>query len=140
MSQVGERYAQALFDVAQKNNNTKEISEALTALGSSIEKNDEIKKVLVSPLLTNQEKVEMIKLAMGSSINKELLTFFDLLAKNNRLAAIPEVVKAFKNAISKTSGVMTGEVQSAVALSDQEKTEIQNIGPLSPFMRGVLGS
>lgn len=127
MSQVAERYAQALFDVAQKNNKVQEISESLEALGSSIEKNVEVKNVLISPLLTNQQKVDIIKNALGSNVSKELATFFDLLAKNNRLAAIPEVVTAFKNAIARTSGVVTGEVQSAVELSDQEKSEVKNI-------------
>ena len=127
MAQVGDRYAQALFEVAKKNNNISEVSETLFALGEAIESNDEVKKVLVSPLVANNDKVAILKSALGGSVSEELTTFFDLLAKNNRLASIPEVVVSFKEVMSKTSGVMTGEVSSTIELTDQEKAEVQKI-------------
>ncbi|MCJ8277727.1 MAG: ATP synthase F1 subunit delta [Bdellovibrionales bacterium] len=127
MSQVGERYAQALYDVASKSNQVEAVAETLTALGEAICSNDDIKKVLLSPLVSETDKVAMLKSAVGSDISKEMATFFDLLAKNNRLASIPEVVTAFENVIARTSGVMTGEVTSATELTNQEKTEVQGI-------------
>ena len=127
MSQVGERYAQALFDVAKKNNRVDENTEILTALGDSIENNLDVKRVLMSPIVASNDKLAMLKSAVGQEMTEELSTFFDLLAKNNRLDSIPEIVKAFKTALTKSSGVMNGEVNSATQLTDQEKTEVQKI-------------
>lgn len=127
MAQVGERYAQALFDVASKNNRVTEVSETLFALGEAIESNEDVKNILLSPLVVNNDKVAMLKSAIGNDVSEELITFFDLLAKNNRLASIPDVVTSFKEVMSRTSGVMNGEVNSAIELTDQEKTEVQKI-------------
>ena len=127
MAQIGERYAQALFDVANKNNKVTEVSETLASLGEAINANEDVKKVLLSPLVAGNDKVAILKSALGESVSEELSTLFDLLSKNNRLALIPDVVESFKEVMSRTSGVMNGEVNSAIELTDQEKNEVQKI-------------
>ncbi|MCB0378750.1 MAG: ATP synthase F1 subunit delta [Bdellovibrionales bacterium] len=125
MSQVAERYALALFEVAEKKGTVETTEETLSALAQSIRGNQEVLKVLGSPLVSSDEKVSLLKTALGGAMTEELTTFFDLLAKNNRLDFIPEIVDAFQSVISKTTGIMSGEVTSASELSDQEKSKIK---------------
>jgi F-type H+-transporting ATPase subunit delta len=127
MSQLSERYATALFEVTKQKGNTQEVLEVLLALRQSLLSNKEIMDVLATPLISDEDKVAVLKNALGTGLNEELSTFFSLITKNNRLAQIPTIVKAFEGKVSQDLGVESGVVRSAIKLSDGEKQNVQNL-------------
>lgn len=125
MSQVAERYALSLYEVCLEKKNVENTLEALSALSESFENHEDIRTVLTSPLVSNSDKISILNSALQGHMSDELKTFFELLAKNNRIGSLTDIARNFKEIVDKTSGVVTGEVTSAVALSDAEKSEVQ---------------
>ena len=127
MSQLSERYAIALYEVTKSKNNTEEVLDVLTALRQSLLENKEILEVLATPLMSDTEKVGVLKNAVGAMLNDELSTFFTLITKNNRLGELPSIIKAFEEKVASAMGVEKGSVKSAVELTDSEKTNVKSL-------------
>ena len=127
MSQVAERYAQALFDICKQKKSTEEVLQLLGALGDALVQHIDIQVALNSPMISNNDKVSILKTAMKAGLPDEVEGFFSLLAKNNRIAQIPSIVAIFEDLANKESGVMTGEVRSAVELSEGEKADLKKV-------------
>ena len=127
MSQLAERYATALFEVTKKKGNGAECLETLLALKESLMENKDILEILGTPLISDVEKEGLLKSAVGSAMNDELATFFQLLTQNNRLGELPQIVTAYQEKASQEMGLVSGTVRSAVELTEQEKTEVKNI-------------
>ena len=127
MSQLSERYASALYDVTKEKGNTQEVLEVLVELRQSLTENKGLLEIFNSPLMSDTEKQDVLKTAVGAGLNDELSTFFDLLTKNNRITEIPSIAKAFEEKVAGDLGVEKGTVCSAVELSDSEKTNVQKL-------------
>ena len=127
MSQLADRYATAFFEATKKKGNHQECLETLTALKESLLENKDILEVLNTPLISDTEKEGVLKSAVGSAMNEELGTFFQLLTKNNRLSDLPQIVTSLQEKASKEMGLVSGTVRSAAELSDQEKQEVKKI-------------
>ena len=124
MSQLAERYANALFDVTTQKGNTQDTLDILAALKEALQSNPDIHDVLSTPLISDNDKIAVLKSAVAGGLNDELGTFFQLLTKNNRLSEIPLIADAFKERSLKDKNVTQGTVESAVELSDTEKNNV----------------
>lgn len=127
MSQLADRYATALFEVTKKSGTSQQVMETLIALRNSLDENKKVFGVLSNPMISDSDKKTVLIKAIGPQSGSELETFFQLLVKNNRLAAIPQIATAFENKMSKEMGMVSGEVQSAVELTEQEKERVKKL-------------
>ncbi len=127
MSQLAERYSTALFEVLKDKNQIDNNVSVLVALKQSLKSNSEIIDLLNSPMISDTEKLSIVKNAIGNDLTKELETFFELLLKNNRLADLPMIVTKLEERVAEEQGVEKGIVRSATELSDDEKQRIQKI-------------
>lgn len=127
MSQIAERYATALYEVAKANGNLDKDMDVLKALKQSLLDNKEILEMLKTPLMSDTEKEGVLKSSVGSDLNDELSTFFALLTKNGRLGEIPSIVKALEDKVSRDLGVSSGSVRSAIELTEVEKKNVQEL-------------
>lgn len=127
MSQLADRYASALFEVTQKNGSSKQVLETLTALKNSLEENKRVYEVLMTPTISDSDKKSVLIQAIGPQSSKELEPFLQLLCKNNRLSSLSQIATAFENRISEEMGVISGEVQSASELTEQEKSRVKKL-------------
>jgi len=127
MSQIAERYASALYQIAQEKKSAPQILDNLVGLGECLTQHDDIRTAFNSPLIANDDKVAMLKTALKNGMSTDFDSFISLLAKNNRLYLVPAIVEAFKTMFYKDSGTVEGQVRSAVELTDQEKTDLKNV-------------
>lgn len=127
MSQLAQRYALALYEVAKDKGNSDQCLETMVALKQSLEDNKDILEVLKTPLISDTDKVAVLKNAVGEGMNDELATFFELLTKNNRLGSIPQIVTALQERSSKEKGLVSGTVRSTEKLTEQEKSEVRKV-------------
>jgi len=124
MSKISSRYATALYESCKKTNQIEHALESLQALSDSLITNRKALVLLTSPLLTDQQKEEMIALAFGESLNSEIKNLMSILAKNNRLNEIHNILDSYKEIYSFDKGLVAGEVNSATELNEDEKTRI----------------
>jgi len=120
---IAKRYAKALSAVS---NNISEIAEILNAVSTAIEIST-VKKVLLSPIVSNEKKTEMILSTLGNSTDTTLVNFIKVLGENKRLDLIPAIAKVLNADLQKVSNAYEGVLTSkktldAKALSNLEET------------------
>ncbi len=125
MSPLAKPYATALFEVTEKAGKTGETLKVLLALVESLEKNQDIFDFFKSPLVSNEDKKVLLKKALGLLTMDELKNFFEILVENNRFTEFFDIVKVFETINSENSGFTKGFVDSAVELTNSEKSEVK---------------
>lgn len=125
--QLASRYAKALFEVAQEAQTTDEVFSELASLSTTLFSKENLEEFFSSPLIRPAQKEEAIEKALSGAKTSETLKKFSLLlAKKNRLAIFPEIVKAFQIIADKSKGVVRGIVKSPKALGKEEQATLQS--------------
>jgi F-type H+-transporting ATPase subunit delta len=117
LGQIANRYASALFDLANEGNSLDAVASDLTKLSNLIASNSEVADLVKSPVLTRDQA----GMAMGGLMNRigvDPLTwkFVKLLADKRRLFVLPQIARAFAQRLAEQRGEMTAEVVSAQPL------------------------
>ena len=123
---VGARYAKALFDLALETNAIDAVDGDLKALRAACIESVDLRKLLSSPVYAAEDKGKVLA-AIGekAEFNRTTLNFLGLLAANRRASALPAVIDAFARKVAAHKGVVAAEVTSAVKLSAAQSKAIQ---------------
>jgi F-type H+-transporting ATPase subunit delta len=122
---VGARYAQALFELAEQGGALAAVEADLKALKAMREESADLRTLLASPAFTAEDKGRGLSaIADKAKLNALTKKFLGLLSVNNRASALPAVIAAFEQLAAKHRGAVAAEVTSALPLS---KTQLANI-------------
>jgi F-type H+-transporting ATPase subunit delta len=115
---VGARYAQALFDLALETKALDAVEADLKALKAAREDSADLRRLLESPGFTAEDKGKALT-AIGekAQFHKTTQNFLGLLAANRRASALPAVIAAFERLSAAYRGVVAAEVTTAVKLT-----------------------
>ncbi len=120
---IAKRYAKALSSAKK---DLKESLELLNLLSKAI-CDSEIQKVLASPIVSSQQKTQMLVDALNGTNDTILINFIKILGENKRLDLIPAITKVLNADAQKKSNIYQGVLRSkeslgAEALSSLEET------------------
>lgn len=124
---VSKRYANALFSIGKDKGDTElaKYASSLTALANAIEENPNLKELIVSPVLTDEEKknltLSLLNLVQAGDIEKN---FCSLLADKGRLSLLPAIASDFNTMLDDARGISRGLVVTAIELENERETEI----------------
>jgi F-type H+-transporting ATPase subunit delta len=121
MASVAGRYASALFELADDENNVAGVEKDLAAFLSLYDESEDLRRVVRSPVIAADEQAR----ALGSLLEKAEFgqltqNFFKLITQNRRLFAAPDMARAFQSLAAKSRGEVSADVTSARALSDEQ--------------------
>ncbi|MGZ3276011.1 MAG: F0F1 ATP synthase subunit delta [Caulobacteraceae bacterium] len=115
---VGARYARALFDLALETKALDAVEADLKALKAAREESADLRRVLESPAFTAEDKGKVLTaLGQKGEFNKTTQNFLGLLAANRRASALPAVIAGFERLSAAHRGVVAAEVTTAVKLT-----------------------
>ena len=118
VSNVGERYAQALFDLASDEKQVGAVEADLKSLKAAIADSRELRALLASPAFSAEDKGKgLVAIGAQGKFNMTTLKFLGLLAENGRAAALPAVIDAYARLSAAARGAVSAEVVTAVPLS-----------------------
>ncbi|MBO4318026.1 MAG: F0F1 ATP synthase subunit delta [Mailhella sp.] len=125
---VSRRYARALFNLGQEagKEELERYGECLSALGESMENSGKLSAVFSTPVVTLEEKKNVIdamlrQVGAGDTERR----FCELLAGKDRLALIPAIASDYKALLDEAEGISRGAVTTAVALDENRKASIK---------------
>ena len=122
---VSRRYASALFNLGKENGTLDSFAETLDALAGALENSTQLKELMISPVITHEEKKSIImSMLVQCQAGTAEKNFFSLLADKRRLALIPVIVADFKAMIDEAKGISRGLVTTAIELDNDKKSEI----------------
>lgn len=117
-SNVGGRYAQALFDLATDEKSVAKVEADLKALKKMRADSQDFRTLLASPAFSAADKGRALAaLAAKAKFHATTRKFLGLLAANGRSSALPEVIAGFEALSAKARGVVSAQVVTAVALT-----------------------
>ncbi|KAJ1680198.1 ATP synthase F0 subcomplex subunit OSCP atp5 [Spiromyces aspiralis] len=124
------RYATALFQAAAAKKSLDTVETALSKVEGEFKKNPRLQELAASPLLTKPAKQELIK-TFGKQ-DEITRNFFELLAENNRLAEIQNIIKSYKELMNAHRGIMTIKALDGKALN-QVKSNLTKNGLIKDY-------
>jgi F-type H+-transporting ATPase subunit delta len=122
---VGARYAQALFELAEQDGSVAAVESDLKGFEQLRAENADFARMLVSPTFSHEDKARALSaVAEAGKANALTRKFVGLLGANNRVAALPAVARAFRKLVADKRGLVAAEVVSAAPLSDAQSSAI----------------
>lgn len=120
---VGQRYARALFDLAEEAGATAAVEADLVSLKKAHAESADLRHLLASPAFGAEDKgAGLAGVAARAKFHAITGKFLGLLAANRRAGALIEVIDAFRRLSADKRGVVAAEVVTALPLSAaQEK-------------------
>jgi F-type H+-transporting ATPase subunit delta len=123
---VGARYAQALFDLALETKALGAVEGDLAALQTACDESAELRRFLRSPVFSAEDKGKVLTaIAHKAKFNTTTLKFIGVLAANRRADALPAVIAGFERLAAAHRGVVAAEVTSAVRLSVAQARDLK---------------
>ncbi|WP_353463510.1 F0F1 ATP synthase subunit delta [Mammaliicoccus sciuri] len=124
MANISQKYAQALYDVAEAQDLTDSILDELTQVAESVkEQISDLKAIDNNPKLAKNDRQQFVdNVFKGAS--KPLLNTLYLLANNSKLSLIPEIYKDFSKIYNQVHSQDLMKVESVYPLSNEELDEI----------------
>jgi len=120
------RYATALFELALEENVLEKVEADLSRFGQVLDAVEDLRRLVRSPVFSAEEQQRAIA-AILEKMQIEGLTanFLKLIARNSRLFAAPDMIKAFRALLARHRGQTGAEVTSAVPLEEGQVRALQ---------------
>jgi F-type H+-transporting ATPase subunit delta len=117
-SDAGQRYAKALFDLANETGALRAVEADLKSLAAALNDSVDLRRLLASPVFGAADKAKgLAAIAAKAKFNPTTGKFLGLLAANGRAGDLSAAINAFRVLTAKARGAVSAEVISAAPLT-----------------------
>ena len=131
---IADRYASALYDLASEKKVVDSVLENLKNLKKIINNNKELSLLVKSPLISSNDKLEiLLKLTSSLNLSELSITFLKVISGNKRFSGLTSMISQFININAIKRGSILADVTSADELSEEQKVNVKD------QLRTILG-
>lgn len=124
---VAGRYASALFELANEQNQLDEVDGDLGKVQSLIDQSEDLARLVRSPAFAAEDQERALSAVMDwASIGATTGNFLKVVTRNRRLFAAEDMIKTYRALLARHRGEVAAEVKSAVALSDMQMAALKD--------------
>jgi F-type H+-transporting ATPase subunit delta len=125
-SGVADRYATALFELALEAKALADVEQQLDRFNAALDASEDLARLVKSPVFTAEEQGKALA-AVLKKLEIEGLTgnFLLLVAKNRRLFAVPDMLRAFRIMLARHRGEIGAMVTAATKLTEGQVTALK---------------
>jgi len=125
LSGLAQRYAAALFELADQRKELDQVANDLVSLRAATAESPDLRRLLASPLLNRQQQGKALdalvqRMNLGGTVRK----FIGVVAQNRRLFALNSIIDAFLSDLARRRGEVRAGVISAHRLSDSQYSHL----------------
>jgi F-type H+-transporting ATPase subunit delta len=132
---LAERYAAALFGLADERRALDEVTADLRELRAMLRASGDLLRLIRSPVLSRGQQGEAIEtIAERAGLSPLVRNFLAVVARNRRLFAVPPMIEAFLAELARRRGELTAQVSAAQPLTDAQ------LETLNEQLRRSIGS
>lgn len=117
------RYAKAILEIAQANNNTVNVTNDMTSIVNAVNESRELKNFLQSPIIKAEVKQSAL-LEIFASAQKETKSLFQLLYTNKRFELLATIASDLKTLVNELNGVEIAKVTTAFPLTTDLEAKV----------------
>lgn len=120
------RYASALYDLASEQKSQAAVEADLVRFQTLLDGSADLRQMVRSPVLSQADQLN----ALGAILDRAGIgglagSFLRLLARNRRLFAVADTIKAYRAIAARARGEESADVTSAVALGDAQLADLK---------------
>lgn len=120
---IANRYATAIFGLAEEAGKETEIVTTIAAIGDAITEHQNLSDALASPLVTRAEKAAVIG-ALAKKTDKLTQKALSVVTDQGRGELLPQIAEALLAKLAEKNDVVTAEIESARPLSDAMQKQL----------------
>lgn len=124
-SEISERYAQALFELALEEKKVKDAKEETESLLGIFRENPDLPDFFRAVKITSEEKKQMIEQVFSEAYDRNLINFIKLLIDKGRIGHLEEILKVFVQKANEELGITEATVWSARKLPETDLKRIR---------------
>jgi len=120
-SRIAQRYAKALFELAQEAGKTAEVAEQLAAVQESLVSQEDLRAALLSPVLPRAAKAEVLEAVLATAPFDPIAAhFLQVLLEARKLPNLDDVLQAYAAMRDTAEGRVRGEAVTPMPLKDAQ--------------------
>jgi len=123
---ISVRYAKALLLLAKEQNISSEIRENVTALAGLINTMPELKDMFDIPIIKPSLKLQIINKSFKDAFHPVMLSFLELIIKNNRELYLSSILLAYTDLFKKDNMIKSVVLTTPAPVSNKIKNIIKN--------------
>jgi F-type H+-transporting ATPase subunit delta len=123
-STAGRRYAEAVFQLATRDNALDAYGEGLDAAASMLER-DNVLDVLRNPARPLRQRIEVVDGLLASRVPEPILKLVGLLVERGRIDRLSNVAAEYHRMLNQQNGVVEAVAKTAMPLTDDETAALQ---------------
>lgn len=125
-SGLAERYAGALYELADEAKILDEVASDLQGLKQAFTESADFRRLIRSPVIRREDQEKAIAaVAEKAGAQKITTNFLRLVARNRRLFALSDMVDAFLAILAERRGEVRAQIRSAHPLSDDQMSRLE---------------
>jgi F-type H+-transporting ATPase subunit delta len=126
VSGLAQRYAAALFELADERGILDEAAANLRQLKAMMTESAELSRLIRSPILSREEQGKaIVALAERAGFSPLVRDFLAVAARNRRLFAVPAMIEAYLETLAERRGEITAEIVAAQPLSTAQLDQLR---------------
>ena len=126
VNEIAGRYATALFDLAEDQNQLDAVADDLLQLNSMLDDSEDLRSLVRSPVISRDDQQKGLGAVLEKMEAKDLTKkFVGYVAANRRAFALRAMIKGYLAALAERRGEVTAEVTSAKPLTKTRLTAIE---------------
>ena len=126
ITKTSKKYAEALFDTAQRHDMQEKVYETLRVLSDAINSNEDLFKFLDSPIVKIEDKKDVIDKLFENDEEVIIKNFLYLLSDNSRIELFDEIVEDYKNRLNDSKEIVSVKAVTAVDMKDYLREKLKN--------------
>lgn len=127
ISGIAGRYANALFELALDEKAIDRVQKDLSSFGDMLGSSSDMQRLVTSPVFTAEEQGGAIDAILAKAGIKGIAAnFLGLVARNRRLFAVDDMIKAYRALVADHRGEVTAEVTTAAKLTPAQTKSLQS--------------
>ena len=123
---VARRYNLALYDIAVETKVSEAVIKDFEDIAKTLNGSKELVNFLETPVISSAKKSEVVKALFKGKINELTLKYLELIAEKSRISDLRTFITDYLALVNEKTGIVTATVRTAVAVTDKEKSAINN--------------
>lgn len=125
---IAARYATAIFEIAQENNDLDGLEKSLNDLGAALAESADLRTLIHSPLISRADQEAAIAaIAERMGLAPVMKNALALMAEKRRLFVLPQLIVALRARLAEERNEITAEVVSAKALTKAQTEKLAKV-------------
>lgn len=117
-SEVGKKYAAALFKLANREKIAGIVLEDYQCIMKIFKENPSFKELLETPQILDKDKKKLLKDLFEGKVSEILLSFLSLLVDRKRIKYLLDIFPEYEKLVKEDKGIMVAEITTAIPMDE----------------------